>query len=207
MQGRKAEAQPAQGVIDAARKGDREAFDGLAECVRVRLAALVRSRLGDRLRSEAEDVLQETLLRAFQSLDRFEWQGEGSFFRWLSTIAEHVILNAARHERRHRSLRLDRDRADDAPSPSKGLLRDERFERFEQAVQSLSPTYREVILLARIEGLSVKEISKRMGRSEDAVMQLLSRALRKLRAAFGETESFHLPHRRLKTDGGRDECR
>ena len=197
MTGRKSQGGATQRLVEAAQAGDRGAFDELAGGLRTRLEAVVRTRLGDRLREEVDDVLQECLLQAFQSVKRFDWQGEDSFFRWLSGIAEHAILKAARYERRHPKLRLERDVPGDAPSPSKGLLRDERFERFEKAVEGLAPNYREVILLARIEGLSVKQISERLNRSEDAVMQLLSRALRKLRAAFGETESFHLAQRRL----------
>ena len=53
----------------------------------------------------------------------------------------------------------------DASSPSHGVRRKERFERLQHAVDSLSPEYREVILLARIKGMRLAEIAKRMGRS------------------------------------------
>ena len=57
-------------------------------------------------------------------------------------------------------------------------------------------------LLARIEGLSLAEVAERMNRSQGAVAQLLWRALRALRDRFGDTESFHLPERRLEDRGG-----
>ena len=53
-----------------------------------------------------------------------------------------------------------------------------------------------------IEGLKIKEIAERMNRSPAAVKQLLSRALVKLKASFGETESLHLPDRELRGEGG-----
>jgi len=64
-----------------------------------------------------------------------------------------------------------------------------------------------VIRLARFEGLSLKEIAGRMGRTPGAVAQLLARALRKLRATFGETESYHLPAQSLYEEGGDDDRR
>jgi sigma-70-like protein len=69
----------------------------MVERCRPRLEAVIESRFGDHLRDRAqpEDVLQETLLRAFRSLGRFRWQGDESFLRWLGGIAEHVILDLA----------------------------------------------------------------------------------------------------------------
>ena len=67
----------------------------------------------------------------------------------------------------------------------------------EKALESLSDDHRQVVTLARLEGLKVKEIAKRMDRSPDAVKKLLARALMHLKESFGDTESFHLPDRVL----------
>jgi RNA polymerase sigma-70 factor (ECF subfamily) len=91
---------------------------------------------------------------------------------------------------------------DDA-TPSKAMRRDERFDRLQSAIDRLSPDHRRVILLARIEGLQVKEIAKLMQRSESAVKSLLLRALKALQESFGDTESLGLPDRRLKQEEGR----
>jgi RNA polymerase sigma factor (sigma-70 family) len=85
------------------------------------------------------------------------------------------------------------------------LRREERFERLEKSLQSLSPDHREVILLARIEGLQIAAIAERLGRSKSAVKSLLLRALKELKRSFGDTESFHLPDRSLRRDGVRDD--
>jgi len=53
----------------------------------------------------------------------------------------------------------------------------------------------------RVEGLEFEEAGRRMGRSPDAVKQLLYRALKKLRESFGDTESLHLPERSLLAEG------
>jgi RNA polymerase sigma-70 factor (ECF subfamily) len=189
-----------------ARTGDRGAFEELVIRNLKKLESLISSRLGARLRLEADvdDILQETFLWAFKSIERFQWQGEGSFCRWLAGIAEHVILNTANRHERHGKLQLTRDVRGESRSPSKGMRQDERFDRFQKAIDGLSPEHKQVILLARIDALPVKEIAKRMNRSPDAIMQLLSRALRKLRKLMGETESFHLPDRTLRVEGSRD---
>ena len=81
------------------------------------------------------------------------------------------------------------------------LRREERFERLQKALESLPPDYREAIRLSRIEGLKTVEIAERMGRSREAVKQLIFRALRRLRESFGDTESLHLPDRKFDTEG------
>ena len=84
------------------------------------------------------------------------------------------------------------------PSPSRSLRREERFERLQKALDALPPDYREVVVLARLKGLKMKEIAARMERSVFSVTHLLSRALDSLKGAFGDTESLGLPPRRLE---------
>ena len=183
-----------------AKRGDREAFEALVKLYRDDLDALVQTRLGDRLRQkvEPEDVVQETLLRAFQSLDRFQWQGESSFVRWLKGIGEHVILEVAGERRRKPQLPLEQDPTRDDPTPSKALRETERFQRLQAAFDSLSADHRRVIYLARIEKLRMKEVGSRMDRSVEAVTSLLWRALNELKKTFGETESLRLPDEQLR---------
>ncbi|MBI4605153.1 MAG: sigma-70 family RNA polymerase sigma factor [Planctomycetes bacterium] len=138
--------------------------------------------------------------RALEALGRFRWQGAGSFERWLASIAEHVILEAARKDEKRPRLALDPETPGSGASPSEELRREERFERLEKALDRLSPAEREAVLLSRIERLKVDEIARRLDRSPDAVKQLLSRGLRKLKESFGDTESLSLPDRAF---GGR----
>lgn len=188
-------------LVERARAGERAAFDELASRHRSHLAAVISQRLGATLGGEinADDVLQETLLRAFRSLDRFEWragdEAGAGFFRWLSGIAVRVILEAAgRTKRKASSISLDFDVADpEGVSPGRALARRERLARFEEALKCLSPDQRTVLRLVRIEGLPVKEVAAKTGRSPNAVTQLVLRALRNLRQRFPETESLGLP--------------
>jgi RNA polymerase sigma-70 factor (ECF subfamily) len=204
------EQDPIPHLVEKAKNGDRAAFDRLAEDVRARLQGALenwtRFQVGPAL--DVEEVLQDTLLRAYRSLDRFEWQDEDSFFRWLCGIAKRALAEAARQARRaERSLAREPVQAGE-PSPSAILRRRERFDRLEQALEDLGPDHREVILLCRIEGLTSAEVAERLNRSPAAVRQLLVRALRELKKNFGDTASLHLPDRRLRAaeeaDEGRD---
>ncbi len=190
-------------LILKAQGGDRRAFGELVEQHRGRLTALIHARLGPCLRNrvEIEDVLQEALLTALKSVDRFQYQEPDSFFRWLCGITVNVIYKVAAREKRKLLMPLDSDPASDEVSPSRAGQRNERFDRLQASLSSLSPDHRQVILLARVERLPIKEVALRMNRSPEAVTQLLWRALRKLKESFGSTDSFHLPARRLEDRG------
>ncbi len=188
-----------EALIARAKTGDRSAFDELIVLYQPSLQAVIHKRLGAALKPQAgvDDILQETYLRAFLAIDRFEWQGEGSFFRWLSGIAVKVILEIANREKHTGSVPLDLEIPARESSPSKVLQREERYRRFEKAIASLSPDYRDVLRLVRLEGLSVTEVAKQLNRSPHAVSQLLLRALKKLRQSFKRTGSL-----RLRKPGG-----
>lgn len=190
---------PDSELVDRARSGDREAFAKLAEQYRGDLESWIRSRLGRHLHAvtEVDDVMQETMVRALESIGTYQWRGKGSFVRWLGGIAENVIRKAAQKMARRGRLHLAAEPIGHGESPTKALRREERFDRLESSLESLPPTYREVIRLARIEGLKHEEIAARMNRSHAAIRQLVIRALRMLRERFGDTESLRLPHRTL----------
>jgi RNA polymerase sigma-70 factor (ECF subfamily) len=194
-------------LIRKAQAGDRRAFGGLVVQYQPQTQALIHVRLGPRLRRfvEPADIEQEVYIRAYQSISQFEWRGDGSFFRWLGGITEHVIKDQARlylkSQKHGQEYKMPSPGPTPAatdvfvshPTPSVSLRRQERLERLEKALDGLSEDYREVIILARIRRLPLAEIGRRMNRSADAVSMLLLRALRKLRLLFGETESLSLP--------------
>jgi len=124
-----------------------------------------------------------------------------SFARWLMGVARIAVIKAA-HSPGWRQLGADARIAESVTSPSGALRREERFDRLQASLDSLQGDDRKVLYLARIKGLSMKEIADRMGRSPEAVRKLFGRALLKLRERFGDTESFHLPDRRLEGEGG-----
>jgi RNA polymerase sigma-70 factor (ECF subfamily) len=197
---------PIRELVEKARAGDRAAFDDLVRRFEERLRDQVRSRMGSRLRARTtpEDLVQDAFAVAFETIGKFTWRGEESFYRWLGSIAEHLIWSLSQ-KKAWGEISLTREIAGSGPSPSAHVRRDERFERLEKALESLSADHRRVVTLARLEGLKVKEIAARMGRSPAAVKKLLARALLRLRESFGDTESLHLPDRRLPSSGEADD--
>jgi RNA polymerase sigma-70 factor (ECF subfamily) len=205
MRGSMATQDPTGMLVRRAQDGDRSAFEELVERYRARLERQIRARMGTKVRSrlEPEDILQETLTCMMESIAKFRWRGEESFYSWLGSIAEHLIWNES--QKRHGDeLRLAKDLPASDVSPSKGLRRDERFERLEKALGSLTDDQRKAVLLARVEGLKVKEIAVRMNRTPDAVGKLLAHAVLQLKKSFGSTESLSLPYRMLGEKAGGD---
>ncbi|MBI4583995.1 MAG: sigma-70 family RNA polymerase sigma factor [Planctomycetes bacterium] len=193
-------------LIAKAKDGDRAAFEDLATRFRGRLqtyiVARAKFRLGPRL--DVEEILQETFVRAFESLGRFEWQGEDSFFTWLCGIAKNVIFKIAGSCSRNQGLQTAEGVPAMEVSPSKAMRRNERFDRLQKSLEQLDPDYREALYLARIERLRIEEVAKRLNRTPNAVRQLIARALKQLRERFGDTESLHLPDRSIELEGGAD---
>ncbi len=194
-----------QGKITRAQNGDRQAFDDLiAECQSA-LEGHTRRRVGSYLRTwvELEDVLQETYTRAWKSISGFRGTDANALLRWLKGITEHVVVDFASQHRRDEVIYVQErhDPVHPQPSPSQALRRGERFTRLQKALDNLSPEHREVVTLVRIEGLKIREAADRMSRSPNAVMKLLTRALKELKDRFGDTESLHLPPERLDGRG------
>ena len=115
------------------------------------------------------------------------------------------MRESAKKFRRELALDVAPELASDEASPSTLLRRSERFERLEQALEGLTEDQKKVILLARIEGVRVDEIARRMNRTTNAVRTLLFRAMQKLKTSFGDTESLHLPAKPLEEKGDHDE--
>lgn len=194
---------PTEALVNRVRGGDRTGFEELVEKYQGRLERWIRSRLSGGIEQKlgVGDVVQETFLKAFKSLDRFEWRDEDSFLRWLNRIALNVIREAARRENRRLIIPLEEDVEAKGPTQSEDLRRRERFGRLKAALDTLSPDHRQVIVLARLKRLPMKEVARRMGRTPEAATQLLWRAMKKLKASFGDTESLHLPDWNLDTRG------
>jgi RNA polymerase sigma-70 factor (ECF subfamily) len=200
---------PTESLVRRAQEGDRTAFDELIQRFRPGIEKEVRRRLSAQARAQADadDVLQETFLAAYEHLAKLEWRGEESFRAWLAAIAGHVISKAAKAAKgsARLPLQLDQDLRSEEATPSRALAREERLARLEDALADLSPDHRQVIVLARIEQLGVNAIAARMKRSPNAVKKLLARALLELKHRFGETTgSLSLPERPLEVKGAGD---
>ena len=187
-------------LIARGKHGDQQAFDRLFQKYRRRLAVLIHYKLGMQLRAtlEVDDILQETLMRAFLDLERFNYMGQDSFMTWLSTIASHVIADAARSRgRQRRQAQLVRLRSASNPAgpepadrltPSKILSRQENIAAIVAKLDRLPEAYREAILMAKMEGLSRTEIAERLGKTPEQAALLVHRAVKRLTELEKERE-------------------
>jgi RNA polymerase sigma-70 factor (ECF subfamily) len=190
-------SQDSTDLLQRAREGSAEALNLLYERSAARLLGYIRVRLGRELRArvESRDILQATLLKSVKQLEAFRGQDPRAFQAWLARIAEHEIRDRADHQRR---LRRDAAREvpldDEAPVPAitrsalSRILLDERAHRLEDALDTLTPEHRQVVLMRKFEEVSFAEIGARLGRSEDAARMLFARAMTALTLALGEGE-------------------
>lgn len=200
-----AEEDETQILVDRAKGGDRKAFDELIGMFRLRLQGTIQSWTRFRIAPllDVQEVLQETFIRAFQSIGNFQWKDDDAFFRWLSGIAKRALAQAAQDRRKLKEKQATSSFggvASAGPTQSQAARRNERFDRLERSVEKLRPEHRRVLILSRIKGLTVKEIADQMDRSPRTVKYFLACALRELKKHFGDTESFHLPDRQLETE-------
>ena len=173
-------------VVERARAGDAGAFRELVVSYSPKLFRLAFRITGDE--QSAEDAVQETFLRAWRSLRRFDSRAQ--FGTWLHRIAVNVALDLARRQERQRSrhegLSDGRTGEDDPlPSPEPGPDRIALSLEVERAVRSglagLSAMERTAFVLRHFEGRSIAEICAQLGLGASAGKQAVFRAVKKLR--------------------------
>lgn len=139
---------------------------------------------------DAEDVLQETFLKAYSHLDDF--QGNSKFYTWLVRIAVNEALMKLRKRRSDKTVPLDDpiDTGEDVvareiavwdENPEDTYSREELGKILDEAVQSLKPAYRTVFILRDIEEMSIEETAEALNLSISAVKSRLLRARLQLR--------------------------
>lgn len=130
-----------------------------------------------------EEVVQDTFVRAFSSLDSF--RGESTLRTWLFTIARRLIVDRRRAARRQR-VAGSIDEVDVATEYTAldALIADEAGQRVRDAVDRLSPTQREVFLLRVNEGMSYRDIAAVVGTTEGAARVHYHNALRTVKESL-----------------------
>jgi RNA polymerase sigma-70 factor (ECF subfamily) len=173
-----------------AREGSEQAVNEVFDRYGERLHALVRLRLGARLRRhlDSRDIVQNTMMKAFQMIDRFEDSASTPLMAWLGRIAENEIRDQAdfyERQKRRPDLETPLDnkvgvlRAEVTSAVSRIYVK-EQMERIERAFESLEAAHREVILLRNFEEMSFGEIGERLQRSAEASRKLYTRAMASL---------------------------
>jgi RNA polymerase sigma factor, sigma-70 family len=173
-------------LVARSRRGDAEAFDRLVTANRERVYMVAYHIV--RNSEEALDVVQETFLRAWKNLARFD--GKASLGSWLSRIASNASIDLVRRRQAHPQtefevapMKIDpasRTTPARSEAPGESLDLAEIRTRFQQALDTLSPEHRAVILLKEIEDLSYQEIADHLGCSIGTVMSRLFYARKNL---------------------------
>ncbi|MFO1053278.1 MAG: sigma-70 family RNA polymerase sigma factor [Planctomycetota bacterium] len=157
------------------------------------LRAFVRLRMGPELRSREEscDIVQSVAREILEHSDRFAHGGETGFREWLFTTAHRKVVNHLEHWRaakrsagRETPMIVPEEFASLGTTPSQHAAVREEFRRIEAAFDKLSGEQREIVMMARLLGMSHAEIAARSGKTEVAVRKTLSRALARLAAVL-----------------------
>ncbi len=175
-------------LVTQAREGGVDAFTALVNRYEGKIFRLARHITQNP--EDAEDVLQETFLKAYEHLEDF--QGNSKFYTWLVRIAVNQALMKLRKRKTDASVSLDdpfdtgeetvtREIAVWDPNPELTYSREEIREILARAIESLPPAFRAVFALRDIEGLSTEETAAMLNLSVPAVKSRLLRARLRLR--------------------------
>ncbi len=188
------------------REGERAALNELYERYYDRILAVVRLRLGPKLRAkvEAQDVVQDVFMTGLQGLGNFVYRDEGDFFHWLCTLVENRIRDQADYfSAQKRNMDREVPLAPPRPSfeslygplreivtttsPATRAARAESTQRLEAAIDALPALQREALIMVRYEGLTLAKAGTHLDRSADAVRMLVARAIVALGKTLGVT--------------------
>ena len=188
--------------VDRAAQGDAQAVEALLGHYAPGLRAYVRLNAGGVVLAQEEsmDIVQSACREVLEHIEKFRYSGEGAFKHWLYTTAirkirdKHKFYRADKRDVLRNKPAQEASQSADTPgdaaqllasygtlsTPSGRVATREEIARIEGAFAALSEEHREVILLARIVGLSHAEIAERTNKSEGATRMLLHRALARL---------------------------
>jgi RNA polymerase sigma-70 factor, ECF subfamily len=175
-------------TVALARDGDSEAFRALVERHSRAVYRLAQRMTGSQ--QDAEDVVQETFLKAYKQLSRFE--SRANFSTWLHRIAVNCSIDLIRsrphREAGHDTADLEQFGGEDLdaarPSPERLMLSTEVQDRVNTAMSALSRMERAAFVLRHFEGRSIDEISQSLGLKTNATKHSIFRAVKKMRSAL-----------------------
>jgi RNA polymerase sigma-70 factor (ECF subfamily) len=182
-------AQLDRDLVDAARRGDREAFRTLFERYNRRAYALALGVL--RQPDDALDVVQDAFIKAHKHLDRFE--GTSSFYTWLYRIVMNLAIDQLRRRKRLTELteEAEADGGGLLPellggNPGRALMDKQIRARIDDALTGLSDNHRAVLVMRELEGLSYEEMASVMGCSKGTIMSRLFHARKNMQKQLAD---------------------
>jgi RNA polymerase sigma factor (sigma-70 family) len=207
-----APAPPTPAEIEAlcmsAAKGDEESITRLIAAHHHRFLGFTIRKIGVDWQGklDAEDVLQEAYLGVFTGIAQFTYQGEDSFYHWVTRIIEHRFLDQVRALRRKkrdaaREVAADPNQASKHQAMLDRLMPDfttaSRIMRRQDAVGAmllcmakLPEEYRQAIQRIYLDEEPIKQVAADMGKTEDALRRLAGRAVERLAACMGHASRY-----------------
>ncbi len=183
-------------LVEAARGGDLQAFDELMQRYHGRIYALLYHMTSNK--EDAEDLLQEVFLKAYQSLPKF--RGQSSFYTWVYRIGVNRAINFVKKRKRksalsldHVDLGLERDPAfvelASGNTPLHQTNLNELQKKLNTALQTLSDKHRIVVVMHDIQGIPHNEIAESLDCSPGTVRSRLFYARQQLQAELSDLMS------------------
>lgn len=187
--------------------GDAAATERLLWAHRGRLFGYAKRKIGPdwRERIDPDDLLQETYIAIVEGIGSFSYRDEDSFYAWATRIVDHRFIDMVRRARRRKrdafrevsgggtGSRHDSFLANklaDSATPSRSMRRDEAIAALMTGIACLPPAYRHVIQQYCLAGQPLAAVARSLGRSEDAVRRMASRAVAQLREKLRDASRF-----------------
>ncbi len=199
-------------IIGKVLSGDTEAFEALVLEHQNKVYSLALRMVGNE--EDALDMAQEAFIRAFNSLSGF--RGDSKFSVWLYRLTSNICIDFIRSRAKKRTVSMtwtddeggdagELEIPDETWSPEAQLERRMTRESVQRGLDSLSPQYREILLLREINGLSYEEIAKALNLEEGTVKSRIFRARKKLCDFLLREGNIPVPGASNSTKGGAGE--
>ena len=185
-------------LVDLARSGDADAFRDLVVRHSQRVFSTAFRITGNA--DDADDVVQETFLRAYRKLRLFD--GRSQFNTWLHRITVNCSMDLMRKKARRSAHEMSDEAVGEGrliamdPRPDRLAASGEVGRQVEKVLRSLSPTERTVFVLRHFEGYTSKEIGQMLGMRSGAIRNAVFRAVKKMRSSLEPMmEECHETHK------------
>ena len=186
-----------QKLIERASAGDASAFNKLMAAHEKRMYAVALRMFANR--EDAQDCLQEAMLRVYRSIGGFK--GQSSFSTWVYRITMNTCLDELRRKKNKQNTSLDSlleqgwSPADESAAPEKHAVRSELRRELKRAIGELPEEMRSAVVLRDVQGFSYEEIAQVLDVNVGTIKSRISRAREKLRGKLQEkAELFDTDH-------------
>ncbi|MCC6877707.1 MAG: sigma-70 family RNA polymerase sigma factor [Sandaracinaceae bacterium] len=178
-----------QDLLTRAQAGDRAAFSGLVRIHQRRVYACAVQMLGGG--GDADDAVQETFVRAWRAIDRFD--GRSQLSTWLYRVCVNVCLNHLRKRKRNDASDLgdpkipepEADPTQGQTDPRHTMEARQMQDRLSDALAGLSESLRTTVMMVLVEGMPQKDVAQVLGCSEGTIAWRIHEARRRLRLVLG----------------------